>query len=66
MVKDYPQMSVRLPPEVKAKLEALSLVRAQPQWRVISAAIVCYVRELSVAERRLVASIVAKAARSER
>ena len=33
-VKDYPQLSIRVPAEIKAKLQALSLVSAQPQWRV--------------------------------
>ena len=32
-VKDYPQLSIRLPGEVKAKLQALSLISARPQWR---------------------------------
>ena len=53
-VKDYPQVSVRLPPEIKARLEALSAVRGTPQWRVISAAVLCYFNELSRQERRMV------------
>ncbi|HZT77692.1 MAG TPA: hypothetical protein VFA27_13655 [Vicinamibacterales bacterium] len=53
-VKDYPQLSIRLPGEVKAKLHALSLVTAQPQWRIITEAIDSYLRDRSDAERRLV------------
>src|SRR4051794_17559088 len=34
-VKDYPQLSVRLPIEIKAKLDALSSISARPQWRLI-------------------------------
>jgi hypothetical protein len=41
-VKDYPQLSIRLPAEVKAKLQAMSLVSGRPQWRVITDAIECY------------------------
>ena len=34
-VKDYPQRSILLPVDVKAKLQALILVSARPQWRLI-------------------------------
>ena len=53
-VKDYPQLSIRLPADVKAKLHALSLIEARPQWRVITDAIDCYARGRSDAERRLI------------
>src|SRR5690242_1652329 len=33
-VKDYPQLSVRVPPEVKRKLVALSIIDKTPQSRV--------------------------------
>ena len=53
-VKDYPQLSIRLPNEVKAKLQALSLIASRPQWRIITDAIDCYFRERPEAERRMV------------
>jgi hypothetical protein len=53
-VKDYPQTSLRLPPETKAKLFALARVSHTPQWRVVSAAVECFFRERSAAERRTV------------
>ena len=53
-VKDYPQLSVRVPGDVKAKLQALSLVSARPQWRIITEAIDCYLRDRTDAERRQV------------
>ena len=56
-VKDYPQLSIRLPAEVKAKLHALSLIESRPQWRVITDAIDCYARGRSKAERRLIAAL---------
>jgi hypothetical protein len=56
-VKDYPQLSVRLPGDVKAKLHAISLVSARPQWRIITEAIDCYLRDRSGAERRRVSSL---------
>jgi predicted DNA-binding protein len=53
-VKDYPQLSIRLPGDVKATLQALSLVTARPQWRIITEAIEAYLRDRSEAERRMV------------
>jgi predicted transcriptional regulator len=60
-VKDYPQLSIRLPAEVKAKLQALSLIESRPQWRVITDAIDCYARGRSSAERRLIAALAGRA-----
>lgn len=53
-VKDYPQLSIRLPGDVKAKLQALSLVVSRPQWRVITDAIDCYMRDRPESERRMI------------
>jgi predicted transcriptional regulator len=69
-VQDYPQLSVRLPAEVKAKLQALSLVASRPQWRIITDAIDCYMRERPEAEQRMVDELVgrtkARASRARR
>jgi predicted DNA-binding protein len=67
-VKDYPQLSVRLPDDVKATLQALSVIAARPQWRIITDAIECYLRECTDAERRMVAELAgrARARRSRR
>jgi hypothetical protein len=51
-VKDYPQTSLRLPPEIKIKLHALSIVAGAPQWRVASAALECFFRERTLPEQR--------------
>ncbi len=56
-VKDYPQLSIRLPTEVKATLHALSLIESRPQWRVITDAIDCYARGRPESERRLVSEL---------
>jgi predicted transcriptional regulator len=53
-VKDYPQLSIRLPGDVKAKLQALSLIVSKPQWRIVTDAIECYLRERPEPERRMV------------
>jgi hypothetical protein len=53
-VKDYPQTSLRLPPETKAKLYALSRVAGTPQWRLVSEAVECLFRGRTRAEQRQV------------
>jgi predicted DNA-binding protein len=59
-VKDYPQLSIRVPGEVKARLQALSAVKARPQWRIITDAIDCYVRERPDRERKLILDMVSE------
>ena len=59
-VKDYPQLSIRLPAEVKAKLQALSLVASRPQWRIIIEAIDCYLHGRSDSERRKVHDLIGR------
>ena len=60
-VKDYPQLSIRLPPEIKSKLQALSVVSSRPQWRLISDAIDCYLKGRPDVERQLVEDLVRRA-----
>jgi hypothetical protein len=45
-VKDYPQVSFRLPKSARDTLVALSQVRKQPQWRLVVDSVECYVRDL--------------------
>lgn len=58
-VKDYPQVSVRLPARVRDKLLALSHVRQQPQWRLIVESLECYLRDLPRQEKAQIARLVA-------
>jgi hypothetical protein len=58
-VKDYPQLSIRVPADAKAKLRALSVVNKLPQWRLITEAIDCYLRGCPEPERRMVEELVA-------
>ena len=53
-VKDYPQLSIRLPIEMKARLNALSSVTGLAQWRVVVEAIDCFFSELPDNDRELV------------
>src|ERR1700751_447112 len=62
-VKDYPQLSIRLPRDIKAKLHALSLVAARPQWRLIAEAIECYLADRSDAEQKMVRDLVGRGAK---
>jgi hypothetical protein len=59
-VKDYPQLSLRLPVEIKAKLQALSVISSRPQWRLISDAIECYLRDRPEAEQKLVSELIGR------
>jgi predicted DNA-binding protein len=53
-VRDYPQLSVRLPHEFKARLNALSAVTGLAQWRVIVEALNCFIHDLPPTDRALV------------
>ncbi|MCU1384528.1 MAG: hypothetical protein JWL71_3225 [Acidobacteria bacterium] len=59
-VRDYPQTSLRLPPEMKAKLYALSRVAGTPQWRLVSEALDCFFHDRTRAEQRQVISYLAR------
>jgi len=59
-VKDYPQLSIRLPGDVKAKLQALSVISGQPQWRLIADSIECFLRQRPEAEQRMVHELVGR------
>ena len=53
-VRDYPQLSIRVPLEMKARLTALSAVTGLAQWRVIVEAIDCFLSDLPPTDRALV------------
>jgi predicted DNA-binding protein len=56
-VKDYPQLSIRVPVEMKARLSALSEVTGLAQWRVVVEAIDCFFEDLPPTDRELVDGI---------
>jgi hypothetical protein len=56
-VKDYPQVSLRVPREVKRELQLLGKIRAQPQWRIVCEALKCYLRTLPSYERKQLADL---------
>jgi predicted transcriptional regulator len=57
-VKDYPQLSVRVPPDIKTRVSALSKLRRTSQWHIITDAIECYFRDLPAAEQATVEAFV--------
>jgi hypothetical protein len=59
-VKDYPQVSFRLPTSARDTLVALSKVRQQPQWRLIVESVECYVRDLPRREQAQIARLVSR------
>lgn len=56
-VKDYPQLSIRVPVEMKARLNALSAVTGLSQWRVVVEGIDCFLQNLSPGDQELVAGL---------
>jgi hypothetical protein len=62
-VKDYPQVSLRIPPALKSQLHALGILRSKPQWRILIDAIDCLMRELPESERRMVRKIAKRSGR---
>jgi hypothetical protein len=63
-VKDYPQLSIRVPVEMKARLSALSAVTGLAQWRVIVEAIDCFLHDLPPNDRELVDGLCAQLMRA--
>jgi predicted DNA-binding protein len=59
-VKDYPQLSIRVPVEIKARLNALAAVTGLAQWRVIVKGIECLVQDLPQHDRKLVDGLSAR------
>jgi predicted DNA-binding protein len=64
-VKDYPQLSIRVPTEFKARLNALSAVTGLAQWRVIVEAINCFFHDLPQRDRDLVNGLSERLMRAE-
>lgn len=46
-VHEYPQLSVRVPPDVKARLATLCVSQRLPQWRIVSDALACYAERVA-------------------
>jgi predicted DNA-binding protein len=63
-VKDYPQLSIRVPQEMKARLNAVSAVTGLAQWRIVVEAIDCFVHDLSLEDRELVDGLSARLIRA--
>jgi hypothetical protein len=57
-VREYPQLSVRIPSEMKSRLGALSIMMSKPQWRVVVESIECLIGSLSESEQRMLRSLI--------
>jgi predicted DNA-binding protein len=60
-VRDYPQISIRVPVEAKLKLGALSVMKSTPQWRVVLELIEFFVRSLSESEQLRMQELIKRA-----
>jgi predicted DNA-binding protein len=64
-VSEYPQMTIRLPIETRAKLDTLSLLLATPIWRVVDQAINVYVTHLPKQDQEILGPLVERLARGD-
>ena len=64
-VSEYPQLTVRLPAETKARLTTLSLLTATPVWKIIDTAVETYVQHLPDEDRKLLGNIADRLARGD-
>ena len=64
-VSEYPQLTVRLPAETRARLSTLSLLLAQPMWRIIDQALTIYVHHLPVDDQKILGPIVDRLVRGD-
>jgi len=53
-VRDYPTLTVRVPPETRALLKALAFDFKLPVWQMLRHLVVCFVREMPIARRRAI------------
>jgi hypothetical protein len=59
-VTDYPQLSVRVPSDMKLKLGALSMLQSKPQWRIMLESMECFIRSLPESEQRMLQEMIAR------
>jgi predicted DNA-binding protein len=52
-VRDYPQLSVRVPPRTKLRLGALSVLLSKPQWRIVLESIELLIGSLPESDQRM-------------
>jgi predicted DNA-binding protein len=64
-VSSYPQMTIRLPLETRAKLNTLSLLLATPMWQIVDQAINVYVTHLPKRDQEILGPLVERLARGE-
>ena len=64
-VSDYPQMTMRLPAETRARLNTLSLLLAQPMWRIVDQALAVYVRHLPAEDQKILGPLVERLSRGD-
>jgi hypothetical protein len=51
-LRDYPVITVRVPPDTRAMFRELCMRRRVPRWLMLRHLIVCFVRHLPANERR--------------
>lgn len=57
---EYPKLTVSMRPEVKARLDAVSMLMKLPAWKIVEAALDCYVETVPPEDRRLIDGMVSR------
>ena len=57
-VEDYPQLTLRVPPELKAALHVISLITSKPRWRVLCDAVECQISRFPKPDQELVRNLI--------
>src|SRR6185295_4484596 len=64
-VSGYTQLSLRVPPDTKALLDALAGMTAMPVWKLLDAALSAYVDQLPSDEQQLLKGVRRRRAQEE-
>ena len=64
-VSEYPQITVRLAVETRARLSTLSLLLGQPMSRIIDRAIAAYIQHLPEEDQKILGPLVDRLARGD-
>lgn len=64
-VSQYPQLTIRLPAESKARLNTMSLLLGRPIWRIVDDAIEVYVTHLPEPDRSRLGEIAQRLVRGD-
>jgi hypothetical protein len=57
-VSEYPKMTLSMPRRTKARLEAVSMLKGLPAWRIVDEAVTAFVAGLPTEDRSAIEALV--------